>query len=141
MHIIKTHENIIIMRESGCSYGQIAKTLNIPKSTVSSFCLDHGVKPQQNSTKPRFIVCKECGKVFVAKTNREQDFCSSSCRGAYWRREKANQEALAKEELKLIALQKELQEFKNSLDFLPEESDRLYGGCSPVNLGFKKEVK
>ena len=45
MHVIKTQENIITMRESGCSYGQIAKTLNIPKSTVSSFCLDHGVKP------------------------------------------------------------------------------------------------
>lgn len=144
MHVIKTHENIITMRESGCSYGQIAKTLNIPKSTVSSFCLDHGIKPQQNSTKPRFIVCKECGKVFVAKTSREQDFCSSSCRGAYWRREKANQEFLAKEELKLIELQKELQElqeFKNSLDFLPEERDRLYEGCSPINLCRKKEVK
>ncbi len=71
----------------------------------------------------------------MPKTNRAQEFCSSKCRVAYWRKEKAKQD----EEAKLMREIQELEEcyepvmvgslaFYDSpkgLDFLPEESDEL----------------
>ena len=142
MNLIKFHENIIILREEGYSYGQISQILNTPKSTVSSYCLDHNIKPiKENKEKRRFLVCKECGGLFEPKTKRAQEFCSNKCRGTYWRREKAYEKALEEEFKEHLQQEKRLQELKNSLDFLPEESDRLYGGTSPLIICCKKEEK
>ncbi len=137
----KHKEQISIMRSSGCSYNQIASLLQLPKSTVASYCQKNNLIPQDNTNGDSsdhnhyFLLCKECGELFMPKTNRAQEFCSSKCRVAYWRKEKAKQD----EEAKLMREIQELEEcyepvmvgslaFYDSpkgLDFLPEESDEL----------------
>lgn len=154
------HDNIRIMREAGCSYGQIAKVLSAPKSTVSSYCLTHHIKPQLaegasdaaigttdaaknvSGTPPTFCLCSECQRVFIQKTKRLQSFCSDKCRGRHWRREKAYQDYLEAEAAyiaeKKAEVEAEVEVLNKGLDFLGEESDRWYGDNNACYIGRKK---
>lgn len=76
------------MRKHGCSYNQIAKLLRLPKSTVASFCQAKQLVPEDDS-KPSYLLCKECGELFIPKTRRAQEYCSNKCRTAAWRKRKA----------------------------------------------------
>lgn len=71
-------EQVIKLRESGLSFGEIAKELEISRSTVSSICQRAKVQEQHR--------CKNCG-VLLKQTSghRQRIFCSDKCRKAWWR--------------------------------------------------------
>ena len=71
-------EQVINLRESGLSFGEIAKELGVSRSTVSSIC-----KRASERTEYR---CKKCG-VLLKQTNghRKRVFCSDKCRKDWWR--------------------------------------------------------
>ena len=127
----KQKEQIKTLRIHNYSYGEIASLLNLPKSTIASFCQKERTKletiPADNaassctkpatSTKPDYHICKECGELFIAKTKRYQEFCSSKCRVAFWRKKQS------------------IEEFKKALDFLDQTSDRWCMGDSSLIVG------
>lgn len=66
------------LREAGCSYGVIAKKLNISKSTVATIC-----KAIENGE----ICCLECGKKLTQPNlGRKRKYCSDKCRYDYNRK-------------------------------------------------------
>ena len=69
-------EKVLELRESGLSYGEISKMLDMPRSSVISIV--------KRSQEPR---CLYCGKRLHQKPgyHRMKTFCSDSCRCKYWR--------------------------------------------------------
>lgn len=68
------------LREKGLGYTEIAKSMNISKNTVKSFCRRNGLgklkKIETNSA-----VCEFCGKPISQPIGRKQKrFCSDNCR-------------------------------------------------------------
>lgn len=71
-------EQVIKLRESGLSFGEIAKQLCISRSTVSSIC--QRAKEQEQHR------CKKCGLLLKQTSgHRQRIFCSDKCRKAWWR--------------------------------------------------------
>lgn len=112
------------LRMCGCSYGQIAKTLKMPVSTVSSFCLRHEIEPLDDTfnrlSAPYIKKCLGCGKLFFVNKNQKRDFCSQKCRVDFWKTGQQEEELLTQEGEYYMTLQKEL-------DFLALQSDELDG--------------
>lgn len=94
---------ICTMRDNGKSYGEIADSLGVPKSTVKSFIRrsDSGVEVQnetivhkeapaiEESIPPAsgevYGCCRACGKELVfIKGRRRKVFCSADCRRTWW---------------------------------------------------------
>ena len=71
-------EQVIKLRESGLSFGEIAKQLCISRSTVSSICQRAKEQVQHR--------CKKCGALLKQTSgHRQRIFCSDKCRKAWWR--------------------------------------------------------
>ena len=69
------------LRLEGSGYGKIAQILNLPKSTVSSFC-----KTMTNQS----LLCLHCNKKLKqTKGHRQKKYCSDECRMSYWKSNKA----------------------------------------------------
>ena len=81
-----TKTAIIKMRENGDSYQSIATALNIPESTVKSFCRRNNLnsaQPQPNL--PINSLCENCGAPITQHPHRKRKrFCSDSCRLSWW---------------------------------------------------------
>lgn len=74
-------EQIRKLRLEGSGYGKIAQILNLPKSTVSSFC--------KTITK-QSLLCLHCNKKLKqTKGHRQKKYCSDECRMSYWKSNKA----------------------------------------------------
>ncbi|MBR3236743.1 hypothetical protein IKF92_03655 [Candidatus Saccharibacteria bacterium] len=131
------------MRTHGCSYGQIADLLKLPKSTVASYCQTNKIMPVEdggdscnsshnggNRNRIRFLICKNCGELFMPKTRRLQSYCSERCRISAWR--KAHEDEIISTKLK-----KELEEL-DKLEGLKAEpyAMQVHIGSIP-----KKELK
>ena len=72
------------LRQAGYSFGQIAKELNMPRSTVKSWCYrDTADAPEYEHTPPAKR-CPQCGKEMPPSRYRPRRFCSDVCRAAYW---------------------------------------------------------
>lgn len=68
------------LRLEGSGYGKIAQILNLPKSTVSSFC-----KTMTNQS----LLCLHCNKKLKqTKGHRQKKFCCDKCRMEYWKNHK-----------------------------------------------------
>ena len=135
-------EYIRTMREDGCSYGQIASTLNIKLSTVKNHCLRHGIYPRcdndddgennkhtgvvrNKATSYHYKLCPECQKLFIVNNEHVVKFCSDKCRIYHWRRQKTRQ----KETEQILQAKKEyLETLQKELDLLDEESNELDWG-------------
>lgn len=136
---LKQKEQIITMRSHSCSYNQIAKLLKLPKTTIASFCQTNPIIPVDD-TKPSYLLCKECGELFIPKTKRVQAFCSSKCRLSFWRREnltKKTRETLRLELEEFLASTSE-HDSPEALDFLPGQSDEYYVGSTHYAIGRRK---
>jgi len=73
-------EQIKKMRLEGYGYGKIAQVLNIPKSTISSFCITLMSQPS---------LCLDCNKRLKQATgHRQKKYCSDKCRMNYWKSHK-----------------------------------------------------
>ena len=82
-----TKTAIIKMRENGDSFSHIAKTLNIPESTVKSFYRRHNKNSAQPTTETSLSAsyCENCGSPITQHPHRRHKrFCSDSCRLSWW---------------------------------------------------------
>ncbi len=66
---------IIELKEKGASFGFIAKELNLPRSTISTFYSSYLYNKDS---------CKQCGGPIKRKINRVSLFCCDQCRGKWW---------------------------------------------------------
>lgn len=111
---------IRILRSRGYSYGKISKILGIKRSTISDYCYRYKIEPTDTKTdstsSTEYRCCPYCHQLFLATTQKNQQFCSSQCRINYWKRENEEFKQLEQEGSYLMTLQKEL-------DFLGEQSD------------------
>lgn len=74
---------IISMRESGESYGNIAVLTGISESTIKTTCLRNKKKNDQLS------YCKNCNKKLkLVEGKKKKVFCSDKCRMEYWKNHK-----------------------------------------------------
>ena len=142
MNIID-QENIRTMRTKGCSYKQIADTLNIKKCTVKKHCLRHDIKLPDTfeaTRKPiaKWVVCPHCKKVFIADTENEKQFCSDKCRSNYWRTERKKEKIRREEEEAMRREFEHLEALKKELDLSAKQSNELVDGKKLV-LGYRKE--
>lgn len=71
-------EQVIKLRESGLSFGDISKQLGISRSTISSICL--------RANEHEKYTCKQCG-ILLKQTSghRQRIFCSDKCRKEWWK--------------------------------------------------------
>lgn len=72
------------LRQAGYSFGQIAKKLNIPISTVKSWCYRATEDTLVHEQMPSAKCCPQCGKKLPPSKYRPRRFCSDACRTAYW---------------------------------------------------------
>lgn len=77
---------IIEMRQMGCTYKHISTTLSLQEGTVKSYCLRATKKDLLSS--PNQIgksSCKQCSKVIEQIPKRKKKtFCSKACRQKWW---------------------------------------------------------
>lgn len=83
------------LRQSGCSYRQVADDLLISVNTVKSFCRRdpeiNGNNGSEAQIQPKAVIpreegtCRFCGKPLVMiPGKRKKEFCNSRCRSRYW---------------------------------------------------------
>ncbi|MDD3999419.1 MAG: RNA polymerase subunit sigma-70 [Bacilli bacterium] len=85
---------IIELRNKGYGYGRISMELNIPRSSVSTFCKRNDI---DNTTIDRFAVCKNCDKLIRLEIKKKNKiFCSDECRVNWWNthQEQVNKKAI-----------------------------------------------
>ncbi len=85
---------IIELRNKGYGYGRISTELNIPRSSVSTFCKRNEI---DNETIDRFAICKNCDKLIRLEIKKKNKiFCSDECRVNWWNthQEQVNKKAI-----------------------------------------------
>ena len=76
-----TKTKIIMLRNQGVSFGNIAVKLDMPKETIKSFCKRHYkpvLLPEADAN-----ICVACGKHFEFGKRRTK-YCSKECRQEWW---------------------------------------------------------
>lgn len=74
----KDKEEIAVLRRQGLGYKKIAAQLDVPLSTVKSYCIRHNLQSGDGS------LCVQCGMPLTkAKTGRPRKFCSLKCKNNY----------------------------------------------------------
>lgn len=116
-------EQVIKLRESGLSFGEISKQLGISRSTVSSIC--QRAKEQEQHR------CKKCGLLLKQTSgHRQRIFCSDKCRKSWWR-SNGNSHSINNKAVCLTC----------GKEFIYHESRlRKYCSLACAYLGRKKEV-
>lgn len=77
-------ELIILLRQQGESFVEIATLLSLSPNTVKSICRRSGIQAEI-IPKPDSNLCKNCGKPLVQVPGKKQKtFCSTECRTAWW---------------------------------------------------------
>ncbi len=74
----------LCLRQAGYSFSQIAKELNIPRSTVKSWCYRNAENVLEHEHIPPVKRCPQCGKELPPSKYRPRRFCSDECRVTYW---------------------------------------------------------
>ncbi len=80
-------EKIRYLRGGGLGYKAIAATLELPVSTVKSFCLRSGLTAIV-ATADTLDACLQCGEPLGKRLPgaERKKFCSDSCRAKWWSR-------------------------------------------------------
>lgn len=82
----KTKQSILMLRQQGESFTEIAKLLSLSPNTVKSICHRNNVQAV-HSGETDSNICKNCGKPLVQIPGKKQKaFCSTECRTAWWNR-------------------------------------------------------
>lgn len=87
---------LIKLREKGYSYQEISEILNVPRSTVSSYCIRNNIKA---SGKNIVSECKNCKEMIIDRTGKKRRlFCCDECRENWWNlnQDKVNKKAFYK---------------------------------------------
>ena len=70
------------LRDSGVGYGEIAKALNIGKSTIASYCKRHGLDKSEGKNSHYY---KYCGRLLTfIPSHKNKIFCCDRCRIRWW---------------------------------------------------------
>ena len=80
----KRRRQAFYLRQAGYSFGQIAKELNIPRSTVKSWFYRTPENVMEHEYMPSVKRCPQCGKELPPSKYRPRRFCSDECRVTYW---------------------------------------------------------
>lgn len=80
----------------GLGYKRIAALLELPESTVKSYCRRHGIERRDIARQiVNMDTCRECGaRLYNTKGHRQRVFCSAECRNEYWRKHTAERKNL-----------------------------------------------
>ena len=69
----------------GMGYKSIAGLLELPESTVKSYCRRYGIGVDTDSVDKDIPHCKNCGAVIVQPPKKKKKiFCCDKCRNAWW---------------------------------------------------------
>lgn len=72
------------LARDGWGYKKMAAYLELPESTVKSYCRRHGIV--RKASEYNGGICRECGtRLYNTRGHRQRAFCSAECRRAYWR--------------------------------------------------------
>lgn len=78
----KEKEKIIELRKKRYTYGQISIELNIPRSSISTFCKRNKIDA---GSEDKYVSCKNCEKIIKLERKRKpKKFCSDECRVSWW---------------------------------------------------------
>ena len=82
-------QRITAMRQDGCGYTTIAKTVGLTKDSVKAYCRVHdlgGVKAESNArVASEQGFCLRCGNPLQqAPGKKKVKFCSAECRQRWW---------------------------------------------------------
>lgn len=84
----KQKEEILALRQSGITFLEISKALDLSRNTVKSFCQRQQSNKVELPQKEKTI-CPNCGKrLNINKVGRPQKFCCENCRRAWWKNNK-----------------------------------------------------
>ena len=80
-------KKILIMRQQGLTFSQIAEATGIPRNTLKSFVRRETIKQSENG---KSSVCLHCGK-WLAQIPKQKPrlYCDDKCRSAYWNRNRS----------------------------------------------------
>ena len=87
-------EMIDSYRRSGASFTQIAERMQLPISTVKSYCYRNTDKAIAEKTASKNI-CLQCGKTLPSSRFRPRRFCCDACRYHYWEQHKNRKTAIS----------------------------------------------
>ena len=77
-------KSILILRQQGESFVEIAKLLSLSPNTVKSICHRSGIQATLNE-QSNYHICKNCKKPLIQIPGKKQKtFCSTHCRTAWW---------------------------------------------------------
>ena len=84
---------ILRLKNSGLSYADISKKLNVPIGTIKSVISRNKGKSIKNT-------CKWCGKDLVDTPHRKtKTFCSEECKSKWWNKNRQNYKSKSKVEI------------------------------------------
>ena len=82
-------DKIIEMRKEEITYSAISEELNIPVSTIKTFCRRNNMT--RNTKKG---VCKNCGKVITQKIiTKPRMFCCEKCKKDWWNKHRTERKS------------------------------------------------
>ena len=70
------------MRAAGIGFKEISEKINIPVSTIKSYCYKHSIKDMTAENDVR--LCPQCGQPVPKMRFKPRRFCSDACRAKYW---------------------------------------------------------
>ena len=72
------------MRASGFGFHEISHKMDIPVSTIKSYCYSHGIL--DTSDQIGGVCCPQCGQPVPRMRFKPRRFCSDACCVQYWHR-------------------------------------------------------
>lgn len=80
-------KQIVAMREMKATYATISEALNIPVSTIKTFCRRNSITAEAKKGKP---VCKNCGAELTNTPGaRPRLFCCDHCKQVWWNKHRS----------------------------------------------------
>ena len=81
----KEKQQIKALRESGESYAQISKMMDLPINSIKTYCRRNNLTSIDVEREDKTSTCLECGKSIEQNPGRKKKkFCSDKCRMLWW---------------------------------------------------------
>ena len=81
----KEKQQIKALRESGESYAQISKMMDLPINSIKTYCRRNNLTSIDVEREDKTSTCLECGKPIEQTPGRKKKkFCSDKCRMLWW---------------------------------------------------------
>ena len=81
----KEKQQIKALRESGESYAQISKMMDLPINSIKTYCRRNNLTSIDVEKEDKTSTCVECGKPIEQTPGRKKKkFCSDKCRNQRW---------------------------------------------------------